>query len=237
MNVEVHEFGNERNRLIAIDDFLPDAERYVAMAASFAPFASEEITAYPGLRQQLTPDLPAAQYVRAALETAAPAINRAFNARGFSVVEASFSIMTKRASQMTPQQRLPHWDSTDPRYLAILHHLHHVPGTGTGFYRHRRTGFERMSETRRKAFDEAVALDTAAYGPVGDVFIADSDARYEKIYEAPGKFNRLFIYHGALLHSGLIPGDFAYDPNARTGRLTGNMIVRLVPQPAAMRPF
>lgn len=231
MNVEVHEFGYERNRLIVIDDFLPEAERYVEMAAAIAPFAPEAVTAYPGRRHQLTPDQPASQYVRTALETVAPAINHVFSARGFSIIKASFSIVTKRASELSPQQRLPHWDSTDPNYIAILHHLHHVPGTGTGFYRHRRTGFERASESRHTVFDEALALDMAAYGPPGNAFFAESDPRYEKIYEAPGKFNRLLVYHGALFHSGLIPNDFAYDPDPRAGRLTGTIFVRMVPGP------
>lgn len=237
MKVEVHEFGYERNRLIVVDDFLPDAERYVEMAAAIAPFAPEAVTAYPGRRHQLTPDQPASQYVRTALETVAPAINHVFNARGFSIIEASFSIVTKRASELTPQQRLPHWDSPDPNYLAILHHLHHIPGTGTGFYRHRRSGFERVSDSRRKVLEEALAQDSAAYGPPEDVFFADSDPRYEKIYEASGKFNRLLVYHGSLFHSGLIPGDFAFDPNPRAGRLTGTIFVQMVPQQGATGPF
>lgn len=229
MIVDVHEFGNEKNRLVVIDDFLPGAERAVDLAAAMAPFAAETITAYPGLRQQLSPDQPASRYVRAVLESAAPIINRVFAAAGFQVLEASFSIVTRRAEEMAPALRLPHWDSSDPNHIAILHHLHHLPDTGTAFFRHRRTGFERVSEARRPALDEAIAEDNAAYGPPGAAFIADSDARYEKIHAAAGKFNRLLIYQGALFHSGLIPEGFAYDPDPRRGRLTGTMFVRMVP--------
>lgn len=230
MNVEIHHFGNEQNQLVVIDDFLPNVERYIDMAAALAPFPPEEASGYPGSRHQLTPDQPASQYVLAALQTAAPVINRAFEANGFSVVEASFAMVTKRPSELRPLQRIPHRDSTDPNFLATLHHLHRLADTGTGFYRHRRTGFERMSEARRQAFDEAFALDTAEFGPPEDAFFGDSDRRYEKIYEAPAKFNRMLIYRGSLLHSGLIPDDFAFDPNPRTGRLTGTIFLLTAPR-------
>ena len=186
MNVELHKLGNEKNPLVIIDDFLPDAERYVEMAAALAPFPVEAGTAYPGSRHQLRPDQPASAYVRAMLQTAAPVIDQAFDCAGFNIIEASFAIVTKRPSELKPLQRLPHRDSTDPRLIATLHHLHHLPATGTNFYRHRRTGFERMSEARLSAFNAAAEQDTAEFGPPKQAFFAESDQRYEKIREPAG---------------------------------------------------
>jgi hypothetical protein len=230
MKLAVHEFGNDKNRLVVIDDFLPYAERYIDMAAALAPFPTETVTGYPGLRLPLTPDLPASAYVRAVVQTAGPVIAEVFDAAGYQILNASFAIVTKRPSELNPLQRVPHRDSTDPNFLAILHHLHHVPGTGTNFYRHKRTGFERMTEERRAAYDEAFAQDNAEYGSPGYAYMADTDQRFERIQEGPAIFNRVLIYRGSLLHSGQIPEDFPFDPNPRTGRLTGMVFMITAPR-------
>src|SRR5688572_22700131 len=108
MQVEVHDFGRERNRLVVIDNFLPDAERYVDLAAGLAPFAPEAVTGYPGVRSQLSPGQPAAQYVQTMLHAAGPVITKAFGVTAYKIVEASFAIVAKRAAELTPLQKLPH---------------------------------------------------------------------------------------------------------------------------------
>jgi hypothetical protein len=156
-------------------------------------------------------------------------IKDAFNIAGFTVVGATFALVTKRPVDLKPGQRLPHWDSTDPNHLALLHHLHHVPGTGTNFYRHRRTGFEHLSEARRAAYADAVEQDTAEFGPPKDAFMTNSNERFERIQEAPATFNRLLAYRGSLFHAGMVPEDFAFDPDPRTGRLTGMVMLMTLP--------
>jgi hypothetical protein len=47
MNMIVHDFGKELNRLVVIDDFLPKVERDIEMAATLAPSAPERAMAYP----------------------------------------------------------------------------------------------------------------------------------------------------------------------------------------------
>lgn len=232
MRAGVQEFGHERNRLVVADDFLPEPMRYVDMAAALAPFAPEVVTGYPGLRAQLSPGQPAEHYVQAVLKRAGPLIAKAFDAAAYQIVEASFAIVTKRPAELGPLQKLPHRDSNDANYLALLHHLHHVPGTSTNFFRHRRTGFERVTEERHAAFNAAAEQDTAEYGAPGGDGLADTDRRFEKIHEAPAAFNRLLIYRGSLLHSGYVPEDFAYDPSPRTGRLTGMVFLVTTPRTA-----
>jgi hypothetical protein len=228
MNVEPHEVGAERNRVIVIDDVLQNAWRAVDIAAAIAPFAPERAFAYPGLRHNLTPDHQAgAAYVRALVEASGPSILAAYGAPSLNIVAASFSIVTQSPAELKSAQRLPHTDSYDANFVALLHHLHNVPGTGTGFYRHRRTGFETVSEARREALEAGWAEDWAEYGEPKQAFFADSDPRYEKIFQVEGRFNRLVIYPGSLFHSGLIPPDFPFDPNPRSGRLTGNIFVTL----------
>jgi hypothetical protein len=230
MKITRYEFGAEKNPLVIIDDFLPDAQRAVEIAARIAPFAPERTHAYPGLRHQLTPDEhEGAAYVRAVLQTAAPIINETYCASSLQILAASFSVVTQPPDELEPRQRLPHTDSPDPSFIAVLHHLHHLPRTGTSFYRHRRTGFEKVSEARGPALREAWDQERAEYGEPGSAYFGDSDTRYEKIFEAEARFNRLVIYQGALFHSGTVPPDFKFDPDPRTGRLTGNIFVGVIP--------
>lgn len=230
MKIEPYEFGLESNRLVVIEDVLADAQHAVDIARNLVPFAPERTTAYPGLRHQLTPDqTEGAGYVRAVLAAVAPVVCRMYGAPSFDIVEASFSIVTQRPADLTPRQRSPHFDSFDPNHVAILHHLHRLPGTGTAFYRHRRTGFEKASEARRPALEVAWAQDQAEYGDPKEAFAGSSDGRYEQIFAVEGRFNRLLIYQGALFHSGQVPPDFAFDPNPATGRLTGTIFLKITP--------
>jgi hypothetical protein len=230
MKIERHEFGAEKNPIVIIDDFHPEPERAVEMAASLAPFPPVRDSGYPGLRHNLTPDhQEGARYARAVVEAAAPAISATFGEASLRIVAASLSVVTRRPAEVPPAQRLPHTDSYDENFIALLHNLHHVHSTGTGFYRHRRTGFERASEARRPALQAAWERDRAEYGQPKQAFFAESDAWYEKIFSVEARFNRLLIYQGALFHSGLIPEDFAYDPSPRTGRLMGMVCLIITP--------
>lgn len=228
MKIQTHEIGAERNPVVIIDDFLPEPEQAIEIAARIAPFAPVKVGAYPGLRHQLSADQEGAAYVVAVLKAAAPLFMKTYSASAFAIHSASFSIVTQKPDELELRQRLPHTDSPDPNYIALLHHLHHLPNTGTAFYRHRRTGFEKVSEDRRETLRQAWAQDSAEFGEPAQGFFA-ADARYENIFEAEARFNRLVIYQGALFHSGVIPPDFAYDPDPRRGRLTGNIFVSLNP--------
>jgi hypothetical protein len=53
-----------------------------------------------------------------------------------------------------------------------------------------------------------------------------SDAHYEKIFQVEGRFNRLVIYQGCLLHSGYFSPNFNYSSDPQTGRLTANIFIQ-----------
>jgi hypothetical protein len=228
MDIQVHEIGHDKNRVVVIDNFLPDARRAVAAAAALAPFPPETDTAYPGLRRVVTSaDGTADAYMVSVLEQAAPFIGGVFDADSFDLLEASFSLVTRRGADLAATQRVPHFDSPDPGLLAVLHYLNDIPGTGTCFYRHRATGIERVTVDLMPALRDAAAQELAQFGQPKPGFIGDSDERYEKILHVDGRFNRLLIYQGAMLHSGFIPNDFAFSADPRAGRLTGNLFVRI----------
>lgn len=221
MKPELRRIGTGASPLMVIDDFSGDAAAIVDIAAALAPFPRAQ-THYPGLRRTIGPHDDAAKaYVTRTLKAAAPFIGGAFGAASFELIDASFSIVTDAPDALRPGQRIPHFDSTDPAYLAILHYLSDTPGTA--FYRHRATGIEAVSEAHRAAFLAAAASDAAA----ARGYIAASNAGFERIAEVAGRSDRLIIYQGRLLHSGIIPEGMPLSADPRVGRLTANLFVRI----------
>lgn len=162
-----------------------------------------------------------------ALKASVPYIRDIFGATGFDIVETSFSIVTTPPDAARQVQLIPHYDSTDPHQLAIMHHLHHLPDTGTAFYRHIRTGIECVNTANTTDFKQGKAEDDAELGPIPPLYTGETNARFENLLQVDGRFNRVLIYQGCLLHAGIIPQGFVYDSDPHKGRLTGNMFVRI----------
>jgi len=223
----VEEIGRERNKVLIVDDFMTDANALIAQASAMAPFKSEQNDYYPGLRRYITSnDGDAGMHVHHSLQALTPLIAQVFGVRSFNILRASFCLVTKRPEELGPWQRLPHIDQADPGHFALLHFLSPTPQGGTNFFRHRRTGFERISPEREPVFAAARKAELLADGPPPVSFFNDSDQDFERIANFEGKYNRLLIYRGSLLHSGYIPEDFAFSPDPAQGRLTCNIFIQ-----------
>lgn len=227
MKVELYEIGVSKSPVLLADDFIPDAGRAVDLAERLAPFPEEMQTAYPGLRRQISPGDEASGYVMAMLRQAAPLLRQGFGAPFFSVMEASFSLVTTRPDALRPVQRVPHFDFDDPDVIAIIHHLHTVEDSGTAFYRHIATGLERADETNSAALRAELRQDGIKLSDMKSGFADDQNPFCEPVFFAPARFNRLVMYQGCLLHSGRIGPGFSYDSAPRKGRLTANIFVKL----------
>ena len=57
-------------------------------------------------------------------------------------------------------------------------------------------------------------------------YVTGSNAEYEQIGLVEAVPDRLVIYQGALLHSGLIPPDMVFSDDPARGRLTANLFIR-----------
>lgn len=226
MEVEVHEIGRSKSKILIIDDFLTDPQGAVDAAAALPPFPAEDKTAYPGLRHQIGPGDKASVCVMAILKAAGPIIQNHYGVDNYRVFEASFSLATTLPQDMSPRQRVPHYDLDDPNYLAILLHLHHIPHTGTAFYRHVASGLEYLSRETVPEYRKLMQAELAENDPPPVSSAGQPNANYEKIFQVEGRFNRLAIYQGCLLHSGYFPPDFNYSADPRTGRLTANVFIQ-----------
>lgn len=212
--------GRGRSPVVIVDDVTGDAAAIVDLAAALAPFPRVPGSNYPGVRRILTSsDGPAHDYATALLQAVAPFIGGGFDVDGFDWIEGSFSLVTATPASLSAMQRAPHFDSVDPGYLAILHYLTDTPGTA--FYRQRATGIERVDAANQAMFVDTARRDEAPAG-----YVDASNPAFERIGAVDGRRDRVVIYQGSLLHSGIIPQDMRLDPDPRTGRLTTNIFVQ-----------
>jgi hypothetical protein len=222
MTPELRRIGAHASPVVVIDGFSGEAESIVQIAAALAPFPSDRKTYYPGLRRVIEArDGAAWDYVLRTMQAAAPFVGGGFDAEGFRLIEASFSIVTAQPQTLEPAQRAPHFDSTDPGYLAILHYLGGVSGSGTAFYRQRSTGIERVEPGNVDAFVAAARRESEEL----EGYTSGSNRHFDQIAAIEAAPDRLIIYPGRLLHSGIIPGDMTFSPDPRAGRLTANFFV------------
>ena len=221
MTPALRRIGAVEAPVVTVDDFTGEVDAIVDLAAALAPFPRAG-NSYPGVRRPITAaDEAANAYVTRAMESAAPFIGGGFDADRFDLVEASFSMVTEPPGALSPPQRAPHFDSVDPDYLALLHYLGDTPGTA--FYRQRATGIERVDAANVDRFVATARAKSAARTG----YITQGDAQFDRIDAVEGRRDRLVIYQGAMLHSGIIPPDMSFSADPRIGRLTANFFVKV----------
>src|ERR1700761_4857586 len=128
--IRIEQIGRERQPVIVIDDFVPDPGhlRAAAEALEYRTLGRH----YPGLRAEGAP-----ADVEAYLAPVRDLIGRVFGyPGGLDLISAGYSIVTTRPADLTPIQRLPHFDRWEPERLALLHYLDGPEKGGTAFYRH-----------------------------------------------------------------------------------------------------
>lgn len=211
--------GAERQPVVVVDNFLSSPQLLIDHAADNSTFDGVTDTFYPGVRAPLP-----AIYCFALRAFLGSVIGDAFGlqAARISGELGHFSLVTKPPQQLKTVQHMPHFDSTNPRQLALLHYLCAPEHGGTSFYRHRRSGFEYVDAARVADYKLAVTADLAVLGPPPVKFICGDDAMFERTATFGAAFNRVLIYRSINLHSADIGSAFRFDANPRSGRLTAN---------------
>jgi len=221
---QIHRAGIEKTPILVIDDIVDNPDALLDYAASLAPFPPEAGNYYPGLRLQLPRDPIVIAYVNTICSTLANLMGSAYDLRAITVQSVAFSIVTKQPSELQPLQMIPHFDSPNPLFFAVLHYLSHHEGSATAFFRHARTGFETMTTQRAGRYAKAREEDQAVYGKA-DGYVRGSGNGFEEIGRVEGRFNRLVVYPSNLFHSGILPDDYDFSPDPRRGRLTTNIFL------------
>ena len=226
MDIQLLELGNEANKVLVIDQLVPQPESIIGLASHLAPFPDVSSNFYPGMRHLITPQQTEAfEYVTKTCHLIAPYLSTHLGIGGFHIREASFSLVTQTPDKLQPIQCIPHYDTLDHKHFAILHYLHPTNMGGTGFYRHKRTGFERLSEGRYGLYKRALDLDLDRYGEPAKIYMRQSTQAWENIGEVEWLYNRIVVYQGAMFHTGLISEGFEFNSDPKQGRLTGNIFI------------
>lgn len=218
--VEVLRFGREGELVVVVDGLFANPEALVELVANTCSFTQQQGQAnfYPGVRS------PAPQGYLAVLSRAlGPLILRAFPYLAGRSVRGSdcMSLVTLRPEALNLAQRVPHVDTDSADQIALLHYLCDGTQGGTGFYRHRSTGFETITPERSAAYYKALEAELQAEPPPL-AYVDGSTPLFEEIGAVEARFNRLVFYRSRLLHSGKIGEGFEFSPDPRRGRLTGN---------------
>ena len=217
MQFRVEYIGTARSPVVVIEDLWLRPQELVDSAAGKSDYSARSLY-YPGLRSS-TP----VEYAHAITAQLRDLIQSTFGIRGgLTITDSTFSLVVTPASMLVAFQRVPHFDSTDPNRIALLHYLCGPEKGGTSFYRHRVSGLEVVSEENRERYIKMVNAEVKAGGLPPARFIDEDTAIFERIARYDCAFNRALIYRGNSLHSVNTPPTFVPDINPRSGRLTAN---------------
>jgi hypothetical protein len=217
VQIRVDYIGNEASAVVVIDDVWPDPQELVEIAAGRSDYSARSLY-YPGVRSSAPPE-----YAHAITRQLDDLIRSTFGLHGgLSVTDSTFSLVVTPPDRLVAFQRVPHFDSTDPNRIALLHYLCGPEHGGTSFYRHRASGTEVITEENRERYIRTVNAEVKVHGIPPARFIDEDTPLFERIAKYECAFNRALIYRGRSLHSVSTPATFVPNPDPRTGRLTVN---------------
>ncbi len=213
--------GNEKQPVLIVDNYLHNAEALITYCEQNMSFAKAD-TFYPGMRMG-APKF----YGSVMMRYLGEIIFKTFELTKENIRSGHslYSIVLTPPAQLKTIQCLPHCDSTNSLDLACVHYLCDSSLGGTSLYRHRATGYESVTESRKDFYLETLNKEIAEQG-VPRAYMNGSNHLFEQVASYDASFNRLVMYRSTNLHSGNIAPDFAFEPHTRRGRLTLNTFIR-----------
>ena len=207
--VEVAHVGRRGFAVTLIDNVLADPES-VAAHGYAQSYVEDRSNLYPGMRSPLPEDFSTA--LRAWLT---PILQRTIYRDS-----SFFSVVTTASANLLPIQRIPHYDSTDPQLFAAVIYLCDQRFSGTSFYRHRRTGYEEITQDNQNNYRIALDSDLRKYGLPDKEYMNGDTVLFETTYSCPLRFNRAVVYPGRALHAGNMERGFRPPQDRSEWRLT-----------------
>lgn len=137
-----------------------------------------------------------------------------------------FSVVTTASQDLLPIQCIPHYDSTDSELFAAVIYLCRPNFLGTAFYRHRRTGYEEITEETVGNYQLALNSDMRIHGAPPKNYINGDSLLFETVFSNPLKFNSAIVYPARILHAARIEKDFQAPKDRREWRLTVTALLR-----------
>lgn len=215
-DLECLRIGNEQQELVRVDAYIQGADALREDAIRRNNFAVAD-SFYPGVRMDITD-----KYIVELVRNFHGIIRDFFklDVRRIKKAASKYSIVTHSPEDLKLMQRIPHFDAPSKNSLAMIHYLCDAPDSGTSMYRHRETGYEYIDLNRSKKYIKNLEqqFNNPSLHPSG--YIHGSNEHFEEIVSHKALFNRLLMYRGSSLHSGIIKPNYNFDPSPETGRLT-----------------
>lgn len=216
IDYEYLKVGNDQQELVRVDNYMQGADVLLEDAISRNNFAVAD-SFYPGIRMNITD-----AYIIQLVCNFHTVIQEFFklDLRRIKKAVSKYSIVTQSPEDLTLMQRIPHYDAPTRNSLAVIHYLSDAPNSGTSLYRHRETGYEYIDQARSEKYSNSLQqqFDEPSKHPSG--YIYESTQVFEEIASHKAVYNRLLMYRGSSLHSGIIKPDYNFDPSPESGRLT-----------------
>ena len=214
--IQTYKIGREGEPLLKADAYLAGANLLRDYAIHNNQFSQVD-TYYPGIRMPI-----AFNYTLALAKHFQSHIEDTFGLPLSKVKRAAsrYSIVTADPKSLSLRQRIPHFDAPSRNSLAMIHYLCDEPDSGTALYRHRESTFEYVDEKRQQQYVQSIdrQFDDPLTHPQG--YICSDTDNFEMLQSFSAVYNRVLMYRGSSLHSGLIRPDYNFDPSPETGRLT-----------------
>lgn len=226
LSQQAFRIGNEQTPVFIVDDFMQDYSGAIEEAIQ-SPYAADKESVgayYPGMRAPV-----GSEYGMSLLKYTQAIFYKIFSVPNQLTLfpqNGSYSLITKQEQDMDALQCLPHFDNSKTFSFAMLHYLNEGDFGGTGFYRHKPTGYENITAGRQSDYLQSAQKYMASHGAPEKRYFTESTEHYELIHKVDYKPNRLVIYPATILHSA-----FINDPqrdvctNPRTGRLSANFFI------------
>lgn len=217
MKITKQYFGNENTPILIIDDFVEQIEQLTEFSKNLK--FEQNSPYYPGVRAA-TPKA----YQQLIIDSLNNILVDFFELPSSQLVfpVSHYSIVTTPPDKLNLLQKIPHFDSLDKNGLATVHYLFKGNLGGTSFYRHRKTGYEKIDQQRQLNYLRS--LESENGGPNmpknSDGYINGDTPIFERIVQQPAKFNRMIIYRRNSLHSGSIAKDLVTNSPTSHTRLT-----------------
>lgn len=220
--VQLETLGETKAPLLLIEGEEKSTEELRRYAVHDADFSSDGVSMYPGIRAPLPRG-----YVIACVKSLLPYLRKVYRIPAElkpHPMDNYYSLVTAEEHELEPVQTVPHFDTNNPYFIAIIHYLNEGGFGGTGFFRHRKTGFEYVTAQRRDEYLASVKTFVSSdFSP--PAYVTEAHPEFELYKKIDYQRNRMAIYQGCMLHSGLInpKTDISSDP--ATGRLTANIFI------------
>lgn len=217
--------GQNKTPVFILDNFLENLTSSLQHDLDKLEF-NDAPTYYPGIRAKLPEE-----YILSVARALVPVLHKIYSIPADYKIEffdSYYSLVTSEPKDLSVEQQIPHFDGTGEYRFALLHYLNPSSHGGTAFYRHNSTGIERVYENNVDTYLASVGHYFNQYGDPNGGYIASSNKQFTKIGEIPYAQNRMAIYPGNFLHSGVINQNTDIDDNPSTGRLTANVFLNFI---------